>query len=250
MFDFFAPKKPQQQQQQPSQQQQNPNQVQGNGNPMGGQGGDNTNSQTNGQNTQTQQQANPLDGYSKMWDTPAADTDKPPTFSIDPKIMDQVTTSQNFMQGIDPALMQKATSGDINSLMEVMHHVGRNAYRSSIEHGGMLTDKFVGAREQYGQKGLGSKVREELTTHALSNTPNFQHPVVKRQLTEIAQRFSKQHPDASPQEIAEMSKKYLNDLRDAMNPESSTQQNQKTKPEERGEEFWNGFFDENQDQGS
>lgn len=252
IMDFFSQKPQAQQQQQPQGQQQQPQNGQGsqgpnmpqNGNPMGqgGSQGQNPQGQGNNPNAGTQPNSNPMDAYSKLWENPSNESNTPPSFSIDPKIMDQVVGSQDFMKGVDPALMQKATSGDVQALMEIMQSVGRNAYRSSIEHGGMLTDKFVGAREAYGSKNLPSMVRKELTTHALSDTPNFQHPVVKRQLTEIATRFQQQHPDAPPQEIARMAKKYVTDLVSAMTPESQTKQGQN--PQTKEPTDWGSYFDE------
>lgn len=205
--------------------------------------------QPNNPNAKVNEPANPLDVYSKMFDNPS-NTEAAPSFSIDPKVMDQVVGSQDFMQGVDPELMQKATSGDTQALLQLINHSTRNAYRAAIEHGGVLTDKFVGAREQHSQKGFSSRVKQELTTNALSKTPNFQHPVVRKQLTEVAQRLQSQHPDASPEEIAEMSKDYLTQLAGALNPEDPSKKGgNKPEAEERGEDYWNNFFAADQNNG-
>lgn len=251
--NFFGGNKQQQQPQnnQQQQQQQSPNQQNQPGNtPSNGAtlpGQNQNNGQPGGgQNAQNQPSNNPLDSYSKLWDNPQNNSDTPPAFAIDPKIMDQVVGSQDFTQGIDPEVMQKALTGDAQSLLNIIQQVGRNTYRASIEHGGMLTDKFVGAREKFGEGRISSKVRSELTTHALSTTPSFQHPVVKRQLVEVAQRFQAQNPEATPQQIAEMSRKYMSDLMEAINPQQQQQgqNNSQQNQEERGEEYWSNFFNE------
>lgn len=222
----------------PQQVQNNANQNQpGGNNPTGGQGGQNTNQQT---------PVNPLDSYSKMFDNPSTEGDAPPSFTLDPKTMDNVVKSQDFTKGIDPAVLQKAQAGDAASLFEVIQSVGRNSYRAAIEHGGMLTDKFVGAREAHSGKNVGSKVREELVSNSLSNTPNFSHPVVRKQLTEIATRFQKQHPDATPEEIANMSKKYLGDLMQAISPAKKDPAIERQEAEVRGEQYWDQYFDQDQ----
>lgn len=245
MFGFGSkPQNTQQQQQQPNTQQQMPNnqqqanQPQNNG--MPGQPGNNQNAQSN-------QPANPLDTYSKMFDNAPTDGDTAPTFSIDPKVMDQVVSGQDFTQGIDAELMQKATSGDTQALLQVIQHVGRNSYRAAIEHGGVLTDKFVGARESFKDKGFGSRIKQELTSAELAKTPNFQHPVVRQQLTEVAQRLQRQHPDAQPGEIAKMAKDYITQLSQALNPEDKAAANNGQNSEVRGEDYWNNFFSEGQD---
>lgn len=210
----------------------------------------NTGGQGNGNDTNAtpQQNKNPLDTYSSMFENKASSGDSPPTFSIDPKQMDTIVQGLDFTKGIDPAVMTKATQGDANALLEIIQGVGRNSYRAAIEHGGVLTDKFVGAREQHSGKSFSSKVRKELVTNQLaSNTPNFQHPVVRQQLTEIAQRFQTQHPDATAKEIGDMSVQYLQDLMDAIRPpDKNQQQNSSQNSEVRGEEFWNDYFSENQ----
>ena len=264
-MDFFSqqPKQANNQQQQQQQQQPQNNQAQNNqqqqqiqqNQPGGGQGNGNgatlpnmNNNQPGGgnfQNTQNQPQANPLDSYSKMFDNVNTDGDNAPAFSIDPKIMDQVVGSQDFTKGINPEVMQKAMTGDVHSLLEIIQQAGRNSYRAAIEHGGLLTDKFVGIREAHNAKGLGGRVRQELTNNALSSTPNYQHPIVRRQLTEIASRLQAQNPDASPEEIANSAKQYLQDLVSAINPTKDSKDSQDpSKTQERGQEYWDKFFDE------
>jgi hypothetical protein len=207
----------------------------------------NPNAGANDPNATNGQGADPFAKFSKMFDNSATQADAPPAFSIDPKIMSDIAGQQDFMKGLNPELMQRATSGDMTAMMEIIHQTARNAYRTSIEHGGMLTDKFVGAREAHSAKGFGSRVKGELTQASLATTPNFKHPVVRQQLSEIASRLSVQHPDASPQEIADMSKEYITQLSEALNPKdpkaaSNTGNFNFDGVEERGEEYWDKYF--------
>lgn len=256
-FNFAKPPvqqpKPNQQQQQPNQQQ-----PQGNGQPTNGMhsptGGNNEPGGVNNpgpgnnvQNAGNGSEADPFANYAKMFDNSGTETDTPPAFAIDPKVLGDIAGKQDFMQGLDPQLMQRATSGDTAALMEIIQASSRNAYRTAIEHGGMLTDKFVGAREAHSAKGLGSRVKQELTTHALSDSPTQMHPVVRQQLTEIASRLSKQHPDAAPGEIAKMAKDYISQLSQALNPQdpNATANNQQgNKPVERDAEYWDKYFEQ------
>lgn len=201
----------------------------------GGQGG-------NPPNPQNQPAPNPLDSYSKMFENTGNEGDKPPAFTLDPKLMDQVVSGQDFTKGINPELVQKALGGDMQSFMEVINSVSRNTYRASIEHGGVLTDKFVGASLAHNGKGLGKQVRSELTNHALSDTPNYQHPVVRQQLSEIARRIQQANPDAPPAEVAKQAKEYLSQLAAAINPNAQQTSQKENQPQERGEEFWNDYF--------
>lgn len=162
----------------------------------------------------------PFAAYSKMFDNPA-NTDIAPSFTIDDKVLGSVADAQDFMKGINPELMQQATSGDVGAMMKMMNEVARNAYKTSLQHSGRLTEGFVGSRESFTEKGFTTKVRGELTANALTGTPNFKNPVVRKQLIQIAESLQKQHPDAAPEEIAQMSRDYITELGKAINPDNS-----------------------------
>jgi hypothetical protein len=224
---FFAPK-----QQQPQQQQQQPNQ--GNagqgGNPQNGNDpskGNGNPHDPNAGNTGVQPPANPLDVFSKMWDTdPNKKEDVAPSFTLDDETLGKVSSAQDFMKGINPELMQKATGGDAASMIEMMHHVGRNAYKAALSHGSTLTDKFVGAREAYNEKGLSGKVKGELVNNELAQIPNSSHPAVKKQIMMVAEQFQRQHPDASPSEIRAKTVEYFKVFTDAINTNPNDKANQ------------------------
>ena len=203
--------------------------------------GNNPSGNGNNQNSQQPKETNPLDSFSKMWDNPGSEADTPPAYALDPKVLTDIAGKQDFMQGIDPELMTKAQSGDVQSMFQVMQAMSRGVYARSLEHGGMLTDKFVGAREAHSGKGLGGRVRKELTEHALSDTPNYQHPVVRKQLNQVAEQLQRQHPDASPKEIANMAKSYITELASALNPKDETATKQK--PGAQTETDWDKYWE-------
>lgn len=165
---------------------------------------------------------NPLDVYSKMFDNANKETEGAPAFKIDPKILNDVSGKMNFTQGIDPELMQKASSGDVNALLSIINITGQNAYRASLEHGTALTDTFLTHKGGYDKKQLESGVKQQLTSNELSSAPNYSHPVVKAELNRVAAQFSRANPDASPQEVAQAARKYINDLQLALNPKASS----------------------------
>lgn len=177
--------------------------------------------QPNGQMPGSHQEpVNPLDAYGKLFEKAQGEPDTPPSFNLDPKTLTEVSSNLNFTQDISPELMQQATSGDAAALIKLMNQVGQNAYKASLSHASALTDKFVGARTEHAMKGIGNHVKSELTATALSQTPNYNHPVIKRQLDETARAFAAQHPDATPDQIAQMSVKYVQDLANALNPQA------------------------------
>ena len=180
---------------------------------------------------------NPLDVYSKMFDNANNNSDiQAPTFKIDPKVLSEVSGKMDFTKGINGEVLQKATSGDVNALLDIIKTVGQNSYRAAIEHNTALTDTFLNTRGEFEKKSLERGVKSQLTASELSNAPNYNHPVVKAELNRIASQFAAANPDASPQEVAKAAQKYISDLQAALNPETK-----KGSPEE-GEMDWSKYL--------
>jgi len=215
--------------QQPAQQSQQGQQPNGNPTP---------NSNINGSN----QAVDPMAAYATMFtNDPNKQGDVAPSFSIDPKVLDTVTGQMDFMQGVDPQLMQKAMSGDMQSFMDIMNHVGRQSYRQSLQHSSSLTDKFVGMREEFSGKKLPGMVRQELTLGEITGNSGTTSATARQQLVEIAKRYQAANPDASPQQVAAAAKQYVADLYNSINPENNQQQQNN---QSQGTN-WDEYFDAN-----
>jgi hypothetical protein len=85
-------------------------------------------------------------------------------------------------------------------------------------------------------------VRSELTTHALSAIPNFKHPVVQKQLSQTASQLQTMHPDATPQEIAQMTIEYFQELTGALQDPKAAKNTEKPADGPRGEDYWNEYW--------
>ena len=180
---------------------------------------------------------NPLDVYSKMFDNANNNSDiQAPAFKIDPKVLSEVSGKMDFTKGINGEVLQKATSGDVNALLDIIKTVGQNSYRAAIEHNTALTDTFLTTRGDFEKKSLERGVKSQLTASELSNAPNYNHPVVKAELNRIANQFAAANPDASPQEVAKAAQKYISDLQSALNPEA------KKGSSEEGEMDWSKYL--------
>lgn len=180
---------------------------------MGGQPGEGQMPGTN------QTPANPLDAYKKMFDNASNTGTTAPEFKLDPEVLSKVSSGMDFTRGVNPELLQKATSGDVNSLMEIIKAVGQNAYRASIEHNTALTGTYLDQRSTFDQGRVQGNVRQQLTQAELAQTPNYEHPVIKNELNRIASQYARANPDASPQSIAKAAQNYINELYSAMNPQ-------------------------------
>ena len=182
----------------------------------------------------------PIDVFAKLGDN--TNTDTPPAFTLDQAQLLSLANGQDFAKGVNPELLTKANSGDSAAMIELMQTIARNAYQTAIAHNSKLTETFVTAREGYSSKGLGAKVRGELTVNALTGTPNFDNPAVRRHLVSIAQSLERDHPDASPDQIATMAKDAVTQMASAINPNAgqNNQQGNRNAPKETN---WDAWFD-------
>lgn len=177
----------------------------------------------------------PLSAF-KMWDNSPESSDKAPQFILDDAALDGATKQLDFTKGLDLAVMEGVQRGEAKAIQQMIAHTSAQAYRTAMQHSSALTGRFTEAREAHRDKSFGTRVRGELTTEALSDTPNYSHPVVRKQLQQVATQMQLQHPDASPKEIATMSKDYLFQLTDAMRPAS------KAGATPKGQTDWDDFF--------
>lgn len=221
-MDMFKPAAPTNQPQNGGNNNQQQYQNNNNNNQQGNNNGGNGNMQgpgtMPGQNQQGQGNQNngsndnqdPLAAYSKLWENAAGgNSEVAPVFNLDPKILNDVTSTQKFTEGVNPELVQRATSGDMNAMMEVINSVAQNAYKASLSHGSHLTGKFVEARSAYDSRKTAPQVKSQLVSQALSSMPNYNHPAVKKQVDSVAEGIQRQNPDATPDQVAKMTKEYF-----------------------------------------
>ena len=185
---------------------------------------------------------NPLDSYAKMFENAAKNSDiQAPEFKLDSKIVDEVSSKLDFTKDVNQEMMTKALSGDVKALLSVIQSTSQNAYKAAISHGTSLTDTFIKQRSEFDLKNINKGVKDGLTTQALSDAPNFDHPVIKSELNRIAGQFARANPDASPNEIAKAAKQYVTDIASALNPTSAV--NTKDKPSD--EIDWSKYMNGN-----
>lgn len=232
----------QQQQQQP-QQQQAPQSAPNAPSTSGGQASTNPpagQQQNPPGNQQQQQPQNPLDSFMSLWDnTKQQQQEAPPSFNLNPEEVKKISSSMRFTDGISQEQFQQAMNGDQQAFFAMMDHVGRQAYSTALQHGGALTDRFVGARSEYENKKVPSQVKKELVSANLQSAVNVQHPVIRKELTRIAEAMHSQNPDASPAEIAQAAVDYFSQISQAMTGQQ--QQEQQSKGDQPVD--WDKFFD-------
>ena len=196
-------------------------------------------SEANKEQQAAQTPVNPLDAYAKMYEDANKNTDiQAPSFKLDPKVLGEVSKGMDFTKGIDQDLMAKALSGDAKSMLDLIQQTSRNAYSASLEHATALTETHLSQRSEYEGKRIDAGVKNQLTSSALSEAPNYSHPVVKAELNRVASMIAQNNPDATPQQIAVAAQKQLQDLAAALTVQKSPEQQRA----DSGETDWSKYL--------
>jgi hypothetical protein len=163
-----------------------------------------------------QQAHSPLDSFTELLknssndQATSADPFSSPLFTTDPKKISEVAGNANFLANIDPALLEKAQSGqDPQAFLEVMNKVGQQSLALAVQ-------LAVGTTEQAGtkigerfKKALPDLLKDTQLRSIKSENPILNHPSAEPMLVMLRDRIRRNAPDMSPQEINAKAEEYL-----------------------------------------
>lgn len=179
-------------------------------------------------------QNKPLDIFKDLFQTPTVDSaDATPSFSLNQEALTKITEKLDFAGQLSPELLDKLKSGDSETVHSVLNTVGRNGYMMLMRHIPALTEKYVNARLEHSQKGLGKSVKNTLTQQSLAKKA-ADNPVLKEQLDAISSRLLERYPDADPDWLAEQSADYFVQVARLLSPDSFVQEGEAGTGEETG----------------
>ena len=172
----------------------------------------------------------PLDNFNFLvQNKPADDGNGPPAIKIDkaaqaltPETLNKLVGQLDFTQHISQDSIEKLRNGDSSGMMNAFNEMLRAAVGQAAQLNANLGDMVMDNRLTSFQDGLRSNIRAELTAQEQSTIPGYENPVVQESLKGIADRIRQAHPDASPKEVAAMSREYFISLASVLNPDSKT----------------------------
>jgi hypothetical protein len=175
--------------------------------------------QTGQQTPQNQEANSPLDAFKTMWqDDPTkqasnADPFASPLFNMDQGKVNEAIGQIDFVQQLNPELVQKAMSGqDPQAFMQVINEVGRKALLTSVQ---LSTATAEQAGQKIGQRfntALPGRFKDlQIQSQAPSN-PLLSNPSVAPMLDAVRQRLKMQNPDWTPAQIQQQAEKYFSDF--------------------------------------
>ena len=155
-----------------------------------------------------------------------SDTKQAPKFNLSREKIAEAAGKMNFMDGMPKELQDALSSPEgmtFENISAAINHAGRAAYSKALEHGTSLTDHFVNTRITHEQGQLGEQIRTHMAKRR-SVPAGMDNPVVKEHMELIAERIASKFPDATEDEIAEMSQEYFTSMAKAVNPKAFEQQ--------------------------
>lgn len=186
---------------------------------------------TGGADSSAENSGGPLDRFNFLVQDKGAEqaSGQPAPVKIDkaiqaltPEAMQQLIGNADFTQHISQDSLQKLQAGDSSGMMSAINEMIRAGVAQGLQLNANLGDLVMDNRLKSLQDGLGSTIRAELTAQEQSTMPGFENPLVQESMKGIADRIRQAHPDASPKEVAAMSRDYFVALASAINPETKT----------------------------
>lgn len=230
IFDMFrtAPAQPSQSgQQQNPQQQGQAAQAMGTTQPnQGGYEAPNPSNQNPPQGTSSQQEVSGIDKFRDLWENKptegAPQEFNPETmFNMDPEKMKQAVSGMDFSRGISQeqmAAVAQGGEGAVKAMMEMMNEMNRQSVLHSTQIAAKLVQQGIGQ----GMGHLDGKITKSIRQNQISqtmreNNPALNNPAIAPMLQAMETQFAQKHPQASPQEIAQMAREYVTEMANVMN---------------------------------
>ena len=170
-----------------------------------------------------------------------------PAFSLDQAKLGEHVKGMKFADSVPPELLQAFQGGDVNALMQIMNHVGQQAYMAALQNSAGLVDGHLNARLDYERNDINSQVRSQLVSSQLKDI-NKLHPMAQVMFKNAAANLAQQFPNASPEEIQNQVWSMLEGLGSQFNRTAQTAA--ENAPKEQDWDTFGGFAEPSQSNAS
>jgi hypothetical protein len=157
--------------------------------------------------------ANPLDNFSKIWETPTpeANTDPfaTPLLNSDPAQIREAAGKMNFTQGISQEQVSKALGGDVGAFMQVLNKVVQNSTAVQAQLSTATVERAIGANNGRVFQALPSKVRDVQLAGLTPENPVLQHPAAQPMLHMMRGQIAANNPGMSAADVNKQAEQFL-----------------------------------------
>ena len=166
----------------------------------------------------------PLAEFTTLWDTKPVDPNAPSTTPtpLDATAVQQAVAKTNFSQVITADTLSAVAGGGEGAqtaFAEAMNQVAQKVMADSINVNNKLTEKAIADALASQQATMQTQVRQQNAADHLKNTnPLFNDPAVQPVIQATQAALMQQFPDATPQQLTEMTQNYITKMGDAFAP--------------------------------
>lgn len=165
----------------------------------------------------------PLDKFSDVFKIDEKEGNEQPLFNIDPTKLTEQAAKTNFVNSIPPeklAEMAKGGEEGVKAALEVINNVAQAGYaQSSLVAAKLVEHALEKQGEKFQNVVIPQIIRQmEVRGNLTDANPALNHPAIAPVLAAVQEKLAKQHPDASPKELATMAQDYVSAFATAVNP--------------------------------
>lgn len=184
----------------------------------------------------------PMADFEKLWDTKPK-SHEPVTFNVDSAKLNQVAGQIDFAKVIKPEQLQAITQGGegaVQALAQALNSVSQTVYAQSAAASAKIVEQALAKAEASFASRVPDLVRSQQSTERLSANPLMQHAASKPVVAAIKAQIEAAHPNATSEEIAQLTNTYFNNFAALANG-GQANGGQQAKPQ--SSEFdWGAFF--------
>lgn len=172
----------------------------------------------------------PLDKFNNIWQNPTqngqpqVDPFSQPLLNADPAKIAEAARSHDFKQSIPQELLQKAMSGDAQSMIEIINNVGQQALTVAAQLS-TATAEFAGKNvQQRFDQVFPDRFRKHQLGAIKPSNPVLEHPNAQPMLRMLREQAAANNPTWSPDQVAKWAEDYLMEFSGQLSPQQQPQQ--------------------------
>lgn len=162
------------------------------------------------------QQVSPLDNYAELWQPVKQVEGAAPPASIVPQLdstkLRASIKDANFIQSIDPTMMQNAMKGDVAAFSHVLNEAVKLGFEQSVLAGRTLTETSINNFGSNQRSEIPGMVKSQMVRETLQENPLYQHEATRPLISALEQQLSQKYPTATAAEITSHAQNYIKEF--------------------------------------
>lgn len=153
--------------------------------------------------------------------------------NVDPAKVAAAAKSMNFLNGVDPALLEKAKGGDGDAFMAVLNASNQNAFQTAMLAIPGIIEPVLQQAEARQTERAPALFQQLQLRSARASDPVLQNPAVAPVVEALKTTIASQNPQATPDQVMELVQQRIADLGHVLTPLQKKQQQEDSIPASR-----------------